>query len=606
MSHGHGSYVGNTSDSEIVTDGNNYGTKCAMASITRIENLGSNGTPDLILVYGGTNDLWSGASRMSEVVPGAFDSNAVYDTIDISSVKWKSFADAYKDMITRMQYYYPRSQIVVLFPFYSDSPTAYSHAKLDAFIEVQRNICDYFGVNYIDLRACGINIANISASRNKDGYTTILTQNVHPNYDGMRLMKNYIKARLLSMFDTDREENIVYTVTNTLTSLTNLDRYIKGVSKGNPYLATLKGTDLTTARVLMNGVDVTSTAYNSSTGVISISSVTGNIVISEAPASERELVSITVTTSPIKTNYSAGQSFDTNGMVVTATWDDNTTSIVTDYTYSPKVLSIADTEITISYTYKEITKTTTQAITVTEQPTQYNYTVSLQNGTNLSGTINENESVTLNLIADVGYELPDTITVNEVEGTSGSTGVTWTYNKSSGTLSLSNPTTDVVVTIECVKTGITWYSSNYNANVLNADSAPAFAGFAYMPGVFDSDGLSMNYVRFNLSLAGTLTVGKCSSDYKTLIDYETKNIEGNSGDVIVLKLDKTYTLENGEHFFINNTSDTAKFKYSNRNAPASQGNRGFKVRVGTASVGNNANDTTVAQKENISVDFGLY
>lgn len=43
------------------------GENAAMCNLTRIENLGSNGTPDVILFYGGTNDL----AHVSKV--GTFD-----------------------------------------------------------------------------------------------------------------------------------------------------------------------------------------------------------------------------------------------------------------------------------------------------------------------------------------------------------------------------------------------------------------------------------------------------------------------------------------------------------------------------------------------------
>lgn len=296
-----GSYVGNSTDAwwnygvsgNIDTagntssgSGNDFGIKSCMASLTRIENLSSNGTPDLILIYGGTNDIWSGASRLSTlgssyIVPGTFDSTKESTSIDLSTVKWSSFADAFEAMITRIQYYYPTATIVVLFPFYSDSNNSYSFKKLDAFIEVQRNICDYYGINYIDLRACGINIANVNASRNKECITTIGTNSVHPNYLGMTMMKNYIKAKLNSMFSTDGKQSVIYTITNSLTKNTNNDRYIKAVTSGKSYKAIITGSNLASVKVKMGSTDITSSCYSSSTGVITISNVSDNIIISD-------------------------------------------------------------------------------------------------------------------------------------------------------------------------------------------------------------------------------------------------------------------------------------------------------------------------------------
>lgn len=77
------------------------------------------------------------------------------------------------------------------------------------------------------------------------------------------------------------------------------------------------------------------------------------------------LVSITVSTPPTKVIYKAGEYFDPSGMVVTATFDNGTTKNISGYTYSPtRTLQQDDSVITISYTKKGITKTTTQNITV--------------------------------------------------------------------------------------------------------------------------------------------------------------------------------------------------------------------------------------------------
>ena len=77
------------------------------------------------------------------------------------------------------------------------------------------------------------------------------------------------------------------------------------------------------------------------------------------------LVSIAVSVPPTKVTYKAGEYFDPSGMVVTATFDNGTTKNVSGYTYSPTgTLQQGDSVITISYTKKGITKTTTQNITV--------------------------------------------------------------------------------------------------------------------------------------------------------------------------------------------------------------------------------------------------
>lgn len=78
----------------------------------------------------------------------------------------------------------------------------------------------------------------------------------------------------------------------------------------------------------------------------------------------RTPVSLAVTTPPTKTVYEAGDSFDKTGMVVTVTYDDESTREVTNYNWSPVVLSKDDTYVTISYREMMTTVTTTQPVTV--------------------------------------------------------------------------------------------------------------------------------------------------------------------------------------------------------------------------------------------------
>ena len=77
------------------------------------------------------------------------------------------------------------------------------------------------------------------------------------------------------------------------------------------------------------------------------------------------LSSIAITTPPTKTTYTAGESFNTAGMVVKATYSDSSTATVTGYTVSPSAaLTTGNTSVTITYTEGGVTKTATQAITV--------------------------------------------------------------------------------------------------------------------------------------------------------------------------------------------------------------------------------------------------
>ena len=94
------------------------------------------------------------------------------------------------------------------------------------------------------------------------------------------------------------------------------------------------------------------------------------------------LTGISIITNPNKMTYKTGEYFDKTGMVVVANFDNGTSKQVSGYTYSPiEALTKDDTTITISYTKKGITKTTTLEITVvyltniaiTQEPTYKTY-----------------------------------------------------------------------------------------------------------------------------------------------------------------------------------------------------------------------------------------
>lgn len=81
-----------------------------------------------------------------------------------------------------------------------------------------------------------------------------------------------------------------------------------------------------------------------------------------------ELTGIAITTAPNKTSYYVGDTFDTTGMVITATYSFGLSNEITGYTISPSgALSAGTTAITITYSEAGVTKTATQKITVTKK-----------------------------------------------------------------------------------------------------------------------------------------------------------------------------------------------------------------------------------------------
>jgi len=244
--------VYNYIDAEV--NGSYDGTKACMASVTRIQNLGANGTPDIILFYGGTNDI----TQRRPV--GSFNPDTAPAEVDLTSVKWDTVADAYVDAIMRMQYYYPDSQIVAMLPTYTYKNT---EAVIEEYSSVFAEICDYYGVKYIDLRYCGISVSDLP-----DG--------THPDANGMDYITNAVENVLIGEVEIEPGENKVYSVTHNLTNAKAEKHYYKGVSAGVEFEEAITGENLSVT-VTMGGKDVTSEVYKD--GRILISSVTGEIVV---------------------------------------------------------------------------------------------------------------------------------------------------------------------------------------------------------------------------------------------------------------------------------------------------------------------------------------
>ena len=145
-------------------------------------------------------------------------------------------------------------------------------------------------------------------------------------------------------------------------------------------------------------------AMNNTT--ITISYTEGSVTkqTTQAITVAKVLASIEITTPPTKTAYFSGETFNPAGMVVTAHYNDGSSAAVTGYTYSPSgALATGNTTITVSYSEGGVTKTDTQAITVTA----------------ISNTLNSNSWATIKAVSDAGqgdnyWDVGDTkaITIN--------------------------------------------------------------------------------------------------------------------------------------------------------------------------------------------------
>lgn len=170
-----GSQVSNIYDKP---DGNLGPDRC-MASMERISTLGDNGKPDVIFMYGGTNDLGRGLYGI-----GAFSPSLVPPKVDLDSTKWQTFIEGYIAAVMRIMYTYPEAELVALLPGYVTE--YFTPERLDLANGELIKLCNYFDISYIDLRKCGITFENAS---------DLLPDGIHPGKEAMKLIsESIIKA----------------------------------------------------------------------------------------------------------------------------------------------------------------------------------------------------------------------------------------------------------------------------------------------------------------------------------------------------------------------------------------------------------------------------
>lgn len=177
------------------------------------------------------------------------------------------------------------------------------------------------------------------------------------------------------------------TVENATTGFTAGDAW----TKGDSFKATVNYDDGTSAVVTSDVVitcayaegdiipdDATNftytVAYTASFGE-SVESTISVSVTAKPVVAAPTLSSIAITTKPTKTSYNYGENFSKSGMVVTATYSDSSTAVISDYT-----ISIADGT--------KIEQTTTLKVTVTygSKTATFNCVITYLSSISLSGT----------------------------------------------------------------------------------------------------------------------------------------------------------------------------------------------------------------------------
>lgn len=152
---------------------------------------------------------------------------------------------------------------------------------------------------------------------------------------------------------------------------------------------------------------------NTGVVVINVSTVKAGYICAmeidcEDGAPAANLTKIEVSGTPTKITYFDGEPFDPTGLVVTATYEDESTEVVTsrvEWTFNPETLTLGTNEVKATATYGEMTASKTVTVTVTEAPKVVGIDLTKDNTT----TANENKLEWLGEIV--------TVTANKADAT---------------------------------------------------------------------------------------------------------------------------------------------------------------------------------------------
>lgn len=255
------------------------------------------------------------------------------------------------------------------------------------------------------------------------------------------------------------------------------------------------------------------------------------------------LVSIAVTTPPAKTVYEYGDSFQSAGMVVTATYSDGSSAAVSNYSISPTTFtSVGSQSVTISYTEHGVTKTSTTAVTVnkktisavpsqsgaltyngsSQSPTWSGYSATqLTIGGTTSGT--NAGSYTATFTPKANYRWPD--------GTTTAKSVSWSIGKAAGSLSIS-PTT---LTLDSSTTSASIAVTRTGDGVISAvSSAPGIATASVSGSTITVTGKASGSATITVSVAeGTNHTAPASKTCAVTANFFNPSFASNTWEQII-------------------------------------------------------------------------
>ncbi len=484
-----GTCVCNSSATDNVTM--RMGPKITMSGMTRIENLGANGTPDIILFFGGVNDTGRlhGENRDFKISLGEFDPSNDYRETDTETVVLSDFATAYRTALMRIQYLYPKSKVIAVLPSFSGNSEYYTNAELYSVSETAKKICDYLGISYIDLRTVGITVSNWQEYYIVDGghYT------VHPNSKGMKLIADHVTKFLSENCLAEKGENITYRVIHkTEGNVTAEKSFYKSISDGaffSERIVVAENYETDTVKVEMGGEDITDTAY--SDGIVTVANVSGELVIT-AKAIETQKFSVLNSLTNTATDNTATSVYKGKSYTSALTADSGYKIVSVTVTVDGEDITesvYADGIVNIPSVSGDIVITAVSELLSTFTVTKLYDEVY---DSNEAVTVKEFDAYSNTLTVNVGYE------ILEISVTMGGEDITETAYHA-GIISIERVTGDIVITARTEAASV--YTITYNLTKITTSNVETevYGGTLYTANLIPSQGHELVFIEVKMN-----------------------------------------------------------------------------------------------------------
>jgi len=153
-----------------------------LSDSSAVRKLGDEGAPDIIVFFGGTNDIAFGPLSDIRVMYTCPIGEINEDTLpmfgDMETQKWDTFAQYYAAAVMRLKYLYPKAQVVAVFPL--PNTVYYTRDTLSTYIDVMKSVCEHYDVLWVNAAEMGFD------------EKTMLGDGTHPNEKGMKFISDCV------------------------------------------------------------------------------------------------------------------------------------------------------------------------------------------------------------------------------------------------------------------------------------------------------------------------------------------------------------------------------------------------------------------------------